>query len=135
MSDLSWTKQWAEELASRAEKRLSVYIAGPMTSSGDPYENVGYAIRTAKMAWDRGWAPVLPHLDALWSIAAPDNHPEWLEWDLANIRRCDAILRIEGKSRGAEVEVWYATEKVRIPMYTEDSLPWIGRTGIGEVSP
>ena len=120
-----WTKEWAYDLAARAEKRPRIYIAGPMTSSGDPYENVGHAIRTAMLAWKRGWAPVLPHLDVLWSIAMPGDHPEWLEWDLANIRDVDAILRIPGYSRGAEVECWYA-DKLGLPQYTEENLPYVG---------
>lgn len=112
------------ELATRAEKRPRIYIAGPMTSSGDPYENVGRAIRVANVAWERGWAPVVPHLDVLWSIATPDRHPDWLEWDLNNIKSCDAICRIPGKSSGGDVETWYAGTLGQ-PEYTPETIPWI----------
>lgn len=113
-------------MADRAEKRPRLYIAGPMTSSGDPYANVGHAIRVANVAWARGWAPFVPHLDVLWSMSTPDETPDWLEWDLNNLRTCDAICRIPGKSYGGDVEVWYAGV-LEMPLYTPDTIPFVGQ--------
>lgn len=111
-----------EELAKRAEKRPRLYIAGPMTSSGDPYENVGVAIRVANEAWRRGWCPFVPHLDVLWAIATPRSHPDWLEMDLANLAGCSALCRIPGESTGADVEEWYA-RRLEMPVFGPNEIP------------
>src|SRR5574338_273191 len=48
--------------------RLLCYISGPMMSEGHPYANIGEAIELGEIAYERGWAPVIPHLDCLVSI-------------------------------------------------------------------
>ncbi len=55
-------------------------------------------------------APLVPHLTMLWHTVTPRDLDFWYEYDLALLRRCDALLRVEGRSTGADGEVVYAEE-------------------------
>jgi hypothetical protein len=107
--------------------RPLVYIASPYTI-GDVAENVARSMRTWNELWVNGFVPY----DPLWShfqqIYMPINWADWLEYDLHIIARCDALLRLDGESKGADCEVRFAKDR-GIPVYyaIDDLLMDIGR--------
>lgn len=115
-----------DDLFTRAKSRPRIYIAGPMLSSGDPYQNVGIGIRAGALAWEKGWVPYIPHQDALWSVCLGfEGKPgiDWLEYDLGHLYRSEALLRLPGVSSGATVEESFA-DKHAIPVfYGIENLP------------
>lgn len=104
-------------------RRLRVYIAGPI-SKGDVFENVMSGLRWGRRALEDGLAPYIPHLDAYLTLAPgqpPDGKSKWnslLEWDLEWVSVSDAIFRIEGESKGADLECEVALG-LGIPVWRE----------------
>lgn len=81
-----------------------VYIAGPYTHP-DPVENTHKAVRAAEQIEALGCDVVIPHLSLLWHAISPAPIERWYERDLAVMHRCDALVRLPGKSTGADAEV------------------------------
>lgn len=98
----------------RAE-RPWVYIAGPI-SLGDTHKHVHTALATWKYLWQEGLHPICPHWSSLQQMAFPISWEEWITFDLAVIRRCDAVLRLPGESRGADKETDEA-RRLSIPVF------------------
>lgn len=100
---------------SRQTKPL-VYISGPYT--------IGVTdghVRKACMVWeslrDEGLCtPVCPHWSFLQAVIWPLSHEQWIEYDLEILARCDAVLRLPGESKGAELECQYAQQN-GIPVF------------------
>ena len=100
--------------------RLKVYLAGPI-SIGNKRRNVQLAIDTGAELLRRGFNIYVPHLDffiAEWNndIAAWTLE-QFLEIDLPLLELCDALLRLPGESRGADLEVEHAG-RMGIPVFT-----------------
>ena len=96
------------------DDELLVYIAGPYTH-GRWEDNIIQAIEIAQQIWMTGHTPFLPHtMTSLWSLLYPKN--QWIRLDLKWLEQCDALIRIEGKSEGADTEVEFAEES-GIPVY------------------
>lgn len=90
------------------DTRPVLYIAGPYTTP-DPVENTNATVRFASRLWDSGLAyPMVPHLSMLWHAITPRPVEDWYEIDLAHMMRCDGVIRLPGKSSGADNEVAYA---------------------------
>lgn len=112
--------------------RPVVYIAGPMTSEGHPYVNIGDAIEVGETAYERGWAPFVPHLDALSSMVTGNKDiKRYLDTDFAVLARCDALCVLpykveekDGMRSGTSLELDLA-EELGIPVYTEETLPYV----------
>ena len=97
---------------------MRVFIAGPMSSSGEPGPNVHAAATAAAELLIAGHLPFVPHVTWFLHMVRPDvDVALWREWDLAWLRTCDCLLRLTGVSRGADVEVEKAHE-LGIPVYT-----------------
>ena len=97
-------------------RRATVYIACPMTGSGNMHENVQNSILAQRRLIGLGYAPINP---ALTHYADPDNiiaHDVWMEVDLPIVQSCDAVLRLPGKSKGADIETRHASLN-GIPVY------------------
>lgn len=111
-------------------RRTRVYIAGPMTGSGNPYVNIHDGLQTAAVLIDRGYAPYIPHLTCfLEACIGGRDHRVWLDFDRAWLSTCDALLRRPGRSPGADQEERWARE-MGIPIfYSLDSLFADVRTG------
>lgn len=99
--------------------RPVLYVSGPMRGGpGDmgPWQNTRLGILVGQAAWRAGWHPIVPHLNAIWEIAAgplgtddePDGVLGWLDLDFSSIAHSDALLRLPGKSEGAAREVMVA---------------------------
>lgn len=108
-------------------RRTRVYIAGPITGSGNLLCNLGHAIRAFGMLLNRGYAPYLPHLTCFAEItlAAMEekfSYEDWLALDEEYLTACDAVLRLEGESNGAEREVALARKLGITVYYSVDTL-------------
>ena len=104
--------------------RSRVYVAGPI-SIGDVRENIERGIRMGETLSVLGYAPFVPHYDLLWdkeSVAGTLNYEVYLERDFSFITTCQALLRLDGESKGADREVAWA-HAVGVPVfYTLPSL-------------
>lgn len=86
------------------KKPFYVYVAGPLTT-GLTTHNVREATLAAAKLMDLGMVPFLPHTNVLAEMIAPRSEREWLEdFDFPWLRKCDAMLRLPGMSRGADEE-------------------------------
>lgn len=100
--------------------KKKIYIAGPYTK-GDVAINVKNAIDVADRLMDAGFLVYLPHLTHFWHLVSPHSYECWLELDIAFLRHCDALFRIEGESAGADKEEDIAT-KIGIPIFNDINL-------------
>lgn len=91
-------------------RRTRVYIAGPITSSGDLLHNIRRALDAGSALLARGYAPYIPHLTCYWEIVANGefSYEDWMSLDIEYLRTCDALLRLEGVSKGADREMAWA---------------------------
>lgn len=90
------------------DSRPMVYVAGPYTHP-DPIENTHKTIAIADDLNATGLVTcIVPHLTLLWHMVSPHEEGYWYDYDLASLRRCDALLRLPGESSGADKEVRYA---------------------------
>ncbi len=89
-------------------KKPLVYIAGPYSS--DPVTNVRSAIRVAEVIEARQCAVIIPHLSMLWDLIRPAPIHVWYGRDIEVLLHCDALVRFEGDSTGADREVEIARE-------------------------
>ena len=92
-----------------------IYIAGPYTKP-DPAQNTNRAIQIADDLLAAGYVPFVPHLCHLWELISPKPYTAWTEYDLEWLERCDAVLRFDGDSAGADAEVKRA-EELGIPVF------------------
>lgn len=99
-----------------------VYIAGPYTQ-GDPVKNTRKALGVADYLQSLGFVPFVPHLSHFWHFLTPKPYETWMEWDLAWLAKCDALVRLPGLSPGADREVDRARE-LGIPVFLDyNALP------------
>jgi hypothetical protein len=91
-----------------------VYISGPITVGG-PVKNIRKAIDIAEQALKMGLVPYVPHLNLLWEICYPKATQSYLKMDLRWVEKMDAVYRIKGYSKGADMEVALA-KKLKIPI-------------------
>jgi hypothetical protein len=89
---------------------VRIYVAGPYTQGGDMALNVRRAIEAADGLARRGHVPFIPHLTHFWHMLCPHEYEFWMQQDLAWLRQCEAVLRLEGESPGADREVQAARE-------------------------
>lgn len=92
-----------------------VYIAGPMTSSGDYKTNIRLGVKVMRALMKMGYSVICPQLSGLtdfdtvaWKareLTGDLTHDDWYEMDLELVRRSDLLLRLPGESRGADKEV------------------------------
>lgn len=92
-------------------------MAGPITL-GDQESNVERAMAVADKLVQAGFAPLVPHLTWFWQERQiePYAHELWLDIDRPWVLASDALLRIPGESKGADIEVAWATE-AGIPVF------------------
>lgn len=83
---------------------MRVYIAGPYTG-GSVTANVRFAIQAGDAVLKAGHCPYIPHLNHLWDLVCPGSYSQWLNLDLNWLPLCDVLIRLPGKSPGADVEV------------------------------
>jgi len=107
-------------------RRLRVYVAGPI-SKGDVFDNIVRAIKWGRRMVQDGFAPYIPHFDAYmfaWGDGSGQNTEEiswngYLEWDLEWVAASDAVFRVTGESKGADLEVAVA-KQLGIPVFYDE---------------
>lgn len=98
-----------------------IYIAGPFRSTNPDgrsnawgvQQNVMRAMARALEVWRRGHAAICPHANTMFFQDADGCVDDvWLTGDVELLRRCDAVLTVEGweKSSGATAEVGLASK-------------------------
>lgn len=95
--------------------RPRVYVAGPY-SCGSVTENVGKAIDVGHRLLNAGYAPLVPHLTHFMDLVFTRCYEEWMEMDLAWVAAANAVLRLPGRSEGADREVALALS-LGIPVF------------------
>lgn len=85
-------------------RRPWVYIASPY-SKGNTARNVRSQMDTFDILLPMGVVPIAPLWSHFQDIVNPLRYSEWLKYDLEIVKRCDAVLRQGGDSRGADREV------------------------------
>lgn len=109
-----------------------VYIAGPYTIP-EPIENTRKAIQIGYILFNKGLCiPFVPHVSLIQGLVTGNNNWEyWLKFDLEVIEHMDALLRLPGKSKGADKEVKHA-KKLGIPVFynIEDLEKWIKKRNL-----
>ncbi len=85
-------------------RKTRVYVAGPISSSGNEFENVRNAVLVGEELWNAGYVPHIPHLTCFYNLVAPRPATDWYEYDYNWLDLCDAAYRIKGHSIGADSE-------------------------------
>ncbi len=93
-----------------------VYVAGPIGPKEGRLERVHAAIGVAERIRRAGLYPFLPHLALYWDAIHAHEYECWMRWDMAWLRRCDALFRMPGHSPGADREVVEA-ERIDLPVF------------------
>jgi hypothetical protein len=91
----------------REMSEIKVYIASPY-SNGNQEVNVNRSILAGEMIASAGFYPYLPLLTHYWHMIAPHEIEFWYKMDLVWLKTCDAVLRLDGESKGADAEVEFA---------------------------
>ena len=94
---------------------MRVYIAGPYTK-GDRSKNVRNAMRAMDQLIAAGHEPLCPLLTHFQDLAFPRPWSDWMRIDLAWLPFAEAVVRLPGKSKGADIEVAEA-ERLGIPVF------------------
>ena len=96
------------------ERRIRVYIAGPMTNGGTGYDMKGItsAIGVYMRLIEHGFVPHCPQLTMFCDFLTPGriSYVQWLELDQCYIDDSDVVLRMPGESKGADRECQYAKD-------------------------
>jgi len=96
---------------------IKVYIASPYTI-GDQAENVKRQMNTADELIRLGFCPFVPLLYHFQHMFNPQPYDTWLDIDMEWLCQCNAVLRLDGESKGADIEVERA-KKLHIPVFTD----------------
>ena len=96
-------------------RRLRVYVAGPISS--DVFAGVHRGFAAGKRLFEDGLAPFIPHADAFWFLGE-GNWNAYLEYDLEYVSVCDAVYRLDGESKGADLECEVARD-LGLPVFRE----------------
>lgn len=92
-----------------------IYVASPY-SIGDELFNVNRQINAGEILTKRGFVPLLPLLSHFWHEKYNHEYDFWIKTCLEYLRRCDGILRLQGESLGADIEVEFA-KHYNIPVF------------------
>jgi len=94
---------------------IKVFISSPYIL-GDTAVNVKRQIDMANELMDAGFSPYVPLLSHFQHMSHPRPYEDWTRNDLAWLEVCDCVLRLDGESKGADLEVEYAV-KLGIPVF------------------
>ena len=101
---------------------MIIYVSAPY-SLGDVSVNIRRACLAGDELLRKGHYPLIPHLTHLWHLISPKAYNEWLAIDLVLLTMCDAILRLPGESRGADLEIEEAERLCMIIYYSLEHIP------------
>lgn len=99
------------------EWKARVYIAGPLHTSGIELENVRRAATVWYSLAEAGFAAYVPHLNVFMQFMRSNTNREfWLQHDFEWLSTCDLVVRLPGRSDGAEDEARVASQ-LGIPVW------------------
>jgi hypothetical protein len=98
-----------------------VYVASKY-SIGDKEENTKASMKVGDQLIKLGYVPFLPLLSHYQHLLYPQSYDMWLNLGLEMVRRCNVVLRLEGESRGADIEVSLAKELGKPVVYSLEEL-------------
>jgi hypothetical protein len=104
---------------------LYIYLASAY-AIGDQAVNVRKSLEVAEQLIAMGHTPYVPLLTHFWHFASPHSQTYWLDLDLQWLANCDAVLRLPGESKGADMEVEYAKDINILIYYDIEDIPKIG---------
>ena len=99
----------------------TVYIASPYTI-GDVAVNVRNSFLVADQLVELGLVPFPPLFSHFWHFLSPKDYETWIKLDREWVLRCDCVLRLPGKSSGADAEVELAISNDMPVFYSLDEL-------------
>lgn len=95
----------------------AIYVAGPLYSSGEPVSNARNAVFYAAAVESLGHFAFVPHAHCVvQQLCLPKTHEQGQAWDDFWLAKCDAVLRLPGKSSGSDHEVELA-KALGIPVF------------------
>lgn len=100
---------------------IKVYIASPYTL-GDVAANVKRQIDCADELMNLGFAPFAPLYSHFQHMTHPRTYDEWMAVDFEWVEACDCLLRLDGESKGADLEVKHATTFGKKVFYSIEDL-------------
>lgn len=101
------------------ERRPVVYVAAPFRFP-DPFANIRAAIEVGERLESTGLITAwVPHQNALWALVYPHDAAFWLDYDISQLARSDALYRVKGFSEGADDEEVFADD-VKMPIFYDD---------------
>lgn len=100
---------------------LVVYIASAYTI-GDPVANVNRQLDAADRLIDLGYCPMIPLLSHYQHIRHERDWRVWMQQSIEKLRRCDALLRLPGESKGANIEEELARQWLMPVAYSVEQL-------------
>lgn len=100
---------------------IKVYIASPYTI-GDHLVNVLTQIGYAHQLIELGFNPYVPLLSHYLEEFKHQEYETWMKIDLEWLKTCDCLLRLPGKSDGADREVAFAIQNQIQIFYNTESL-------------
>ena len=103
---------------------MRIYIAAPF-STGDVTTNIRNAILAGDKLLEMGHIPYIPHLSHFWHYISPKPWDVWLEIDKNWLDICDAVLRLPGESKGADMEVELAKKLCLFIYYSLGEVPYV----------
>jgi hypothetical protein len=98
-----------------------VYLASPYTM-GDVATNVRRQMVAFNELLTMGYCPIAPLFTHFQHIYYPRPYREWLKIGKELVRRSDIVLRLSGKSKGADAEVRLAKKHGIKVVYSLDQL-------------
>lgn len=101
---------------------MIIYISAPY-SIGDTDANIDRACLAGDEILKKGHTPFIPHTMQRWHKVSPKSYAEWLKIGMAYMGTCDAVLRLPGESKGADLEVEQAKEWRMLIYYDVKEIP------------
>lgn len=105
----------------KKDTKLKVFISSPYTI-GDKEINVQNSLAIADTLMDMGTTPFAPLLTHYQGLSFARKEQDWIDWDIEWLLLCDIVLRLPGKSVGADAEVKIALENDILVLYSLEDL-------------
>ena len=125
-------------MAKATTQQVKIYVAGPYTPATNDvhdapraaYRNTRAAILAGLGIMKKGHVPFIPHLMHYVNLEADQVYPVefYYEYDTVWLKLCDAVLRLPGKSEGAEREVKWAKENGLAVYHSVSTIPRLIRS-------
>ncbi|EKU97929.1 hypothetical protein Lepto7375DRAFT_7187 [Leptolyngbya sp. PCC 7375] len=111
-----------------------VFISSPYTH-GSQAANVREQHDAFNILLDLlGHHPFAPLFSHYHEVVYPTNYEAWLRWDLAWVEKCDCVLRLPGKSDGADRECMHALNNNIEVISTKNTFKYLLLPGLKELS-